>query len=278
MKLSIITVNLNNCDGLQKTIDSVVSQTFTDYEWIVIDGGSTDGSKELIEQYSEHFAYWVSEPDKGIYNAMNKGISHAQGDWLQFLNSGDWLCNEHTLYNIFTSEHEGDILYGDYFYHNKSENTKVVIPDIISLYWVIRPECFFCHQAFFYRKEIFFTHSYNEKYKVSSDTALTIQLICEGKKMVHIPIETVYYSAGGISSQLTHEQAIERDEIIKTHTPFHIYQDFLTIDNIYKKQYLYHSRKIFRIISKNTDKIIILLNKILTFIERQRLKNTWRCR
>ena len=80
MKLSIITVNYNNREGLQRTIDSVVSQTFRDFEWIVIDGGSTDGSKELIKQYADHFSYWVSEPDKGIYNAMNKGILKATGE------------------------------------------------------------------------------------------------------------------------------------------------------------------------------------------------------
>ena len=97
MKLSIITVNLNNRDGLKKTIDSVISQTFKDFEWIVIDGGSTDGSRELIEQYVNHFAYWVSEPDKGVYNAMNKGVKKAKGEYLQFLNSGDWLRDENTV-------------------------------------------------------------------------------------------------------------------------------------------------------------------------------------
>lgn len=79
-KLSIITINLNNYNGLKRTINSIISQTFTDYEWIVIDGGSTDGSRELIEQYSNLFAYWCSEPDKGIYNAMNKGIRHIKGE------------------------------------------------------------------------------------------------------------------------------------------------------------------------------------------------------
>ena len=100
--LTIITVNLNNREGLQRTIDSVVEQTFTDYEWIVIDGGSTDGSRELIEQYADHFTYLVSEPDKGIYNAMNKGIAHAKSDWLQFLNSGDWLTEKDVLNNVFS--------------------------------------------------------------------------------------------------------------------------------------------------------------------------------
>lgn len=110
MKLSIITVKLNNRDGLKRTIDSVVSQTFTDYEWIVIDGGSTDGSRELIEQYQDHFAYWCSEPDKGIYNAMNKGIAHAKGEWLQFLNSGDVLYSNNTLASVFSSKYDADVL------------------------------------------------------------------------------------------------------------------------------------------------------------------------
>jgi len=83
-KLSIITINYNNCAGLKRTIDSVVSQSFKDYEWIVIDGGSKDGSKDLIEQYSDSFTYWVSEPDNGIYNAMNKGIEKANGEWMLF--------------------------------------------------------------------------------------------------------------------------------------------------------------------------------------------------
>ena len=89
MKLSIITVNLNNLEGLKKTYESVVCQTFTDYEWLVIDGGSTDGSREFIEQHQDKFAYWCSEPDKGIYNAMNKGIVKAKGEYLNFMNSGD---------------------------------------------------------------------------------------------------------------------------------------------------------------------------------------------
>ena len=79
VKLSIITINYNNKDGLQRTIESVLSQTCTDFEWIIIDGGSTDGSKELIEQYADNIAYWVSEPDNGVYNAMNKGIKVAGG-------------------------------------------------------------------------------------------------------------------------------------------------------------------------------------------------------
>ena len=113
MKLSIITVNLNNRIGLERTINSVVSQTFKDFEWIVIDGGSTDGSKELITQYANHFAYWVSEPDKGIYNAMNKGIKVAKGEYLLFLNSGDWIIDERVAQDFIETSISADIISGD---------------------------------------------------------------------------------------------------------------------------------------------------------------------
>ena len=114
MKLSIITINFNNHDGLQKTINSVIAQTWKDFEWIIIDGGSTDGSKNLIEQYDKYITYWISESDKGIYNAMNKGIKIARGDYLQFLNSGDYFynekviekfCNRNNIWKCYTSKY-----------------------------------------------------------------------------------------------------------------------------------------------------------------------------
>ena len=108
-KLSIITVNLNNKAGLQKTIESVFSQTFTDYEYLVIDGGSEDGSKELIKKYENKFVYWVSEKDKGIFNAMNKGILKASGEYLLFLNSGDYFYDSAVLDDVFDKAASTDI-------------------------------------------------------------------------------------------------------------------------------------------------------------------------
>ena len=95
--ISIITVNFNDKIGLERTLESVFSQNFRNFEYLVIDGGSNDGSKDLLEKNSEKINYWVSEPDKGIYNAMNKGISFAKGEYLIFLNSGDHLKNENSL-------------------------------------------------------------------------------------------------------------------------------------------------------------------------------------
>ncbi len=89
MKLSIITINKNNAYGLRKTIQSVINQTYSNIEYIIIDGASTDGSIDVIKKFEDKIDWWASEPDTGIYNAMNKGIKIATGDYCQFLNSGD---------------------------------------------------------------------------------------------------------------------------------------------------------------------------------------------
>lgn len=113
MKLSIITINYNNSSGLRKTIESVMSQTSHDYEYIVIDGGSTDGSIEIIKEYSAKITYWVSEPDRGIYEAMNKGIRAAKGHYLQFLNSGDWLASSGVIAKMIENMPDCSIFYGN---------------------------------------------------------------------------------------------------------------------------------------------------------------------
>ena len=96
MQLSIITINRNNKTGLEKTIYSVVNQNYKDYEYIVIDGDSSDGSLEVIKRNEKYFSYWVSEPDSGVYQAMNKGIDRANGEYCLFLNSGDYLKDDNS--------------------------------------------------------------------------------------------------------------------------------------------------------------------------------------
>ena len=98
MKYSIITVNFNNKEGLLKTIESVIHQTFRDFEFIIIDGGSTDGSVDVLKEYSSQINYWVSEPDGGIYQGMNKGLRQAKGDYVNFMNSGDCFYSASVLF------------------------------------------------------------------------------------------------------------------------------------------------------------------------------------
>ncbi len=111
MRYSIITINYNNRDGLRKTIESVVNQSCRDIEYIVIDGGSTDGSVEVIEEYAGKIDYWVSERDKGIYNAMNKGLAQAHGEYLNFMNSGDCFHDNDVLINL-PQDADEDIIFG----------------------------------------------------------------------------------------------------------------------------------------------------------------------
>lgn len=112
-KLSIITINLNNAEGLEKTISSVINQSYSNFEYIVIDGGSTDGSVDVIRKYADKLTYCVSEPDSGIYNAMNKGIRKASGEYCQFLNSGDWLVAPDVTERMMEGMPDCAIYYGN---------------------------------------------------------------------------------------------------------------------------------------------------------------------
>ena len=118
MKLTIITINRNNVVGLEKTMLSVASQTYREFEYVVVDGASTDSSVEVIKRLSSQFAHlkWVSEPDKGIYNAMNKGLRNATGDYIQILNSGDVLAGEDVVERMLSALKENDS--PDIFYGN----------------------------------------------------------------------------------------------------------------------------------------------------------------
>ena len=100
-KISIVTVTYNCKDTVEKTIQNVLKQTYPNIEYIVIDGNSTDGTKEIIERYADRLAYWVSEPDKGIFDAMNKAIRIATGEWILFLNSGDYFIKPTIIDEVF---------------------------------------------------------------------------------------------------------------------------------------------------------------------------------
>ena len=209
VKLSIITVNLNNRDGLKKTIDSVVSQTFRDFEWIVIDGGSTDGSRELIEHYADHFAYWVSEPDKGVYNAMNKGIKVANGEYLQFLNSGDWLCDEKVLEKVFGKERNAEILYGYMLVDEIAADTPASSAQYgnialmkPALYWDDFIGDTLPHQSTFIKKSLFERIGlYDETYRIAADNKFFIKaIVWEKASYEFIPEHIARFQQGGISS------------------------------------------------------------------------------
>ena len=167
-KLSIITINYNNVNGLNKTINSVVNQTYKNFEYIVIDGGSTDGSVELIKSYQDKINFWLSEPDKGIYNALNKGINHSNGEYLLFLNGDDCLINNDALKKISKHLENKDLIYFDINYINKNCIKKITYPDSLSFYFFYTNTI--CHQSIFFKKELFSKYGlYDEELKIVSD-------------------------------------------------------------------------------------------------------------
>jgi glycosyltransferase involved in cell wall biosynthesis len=200
--LSIITINFNNKAGLIRTLRSVKSQTFRDFEYIVIDGNSTDGSQQAMQDYDGIIQYQVSEPDEGIYHAMNKGIRLAQGDYCLFLNSGDWLVEPDTLKNLFSAAPCTDIVSGDiYFYDNQKNEIKwhVPSPDQVtakSLFLGSLP-----HQATLIRRSLFDRIGlYNEQLKIVSDWLFFIEaLLIHHCTYHHHRAPVAYFSMDGIS-------------------------------------------------------------------------------
>ncbi len=200
MKLSIITINYNNYRGLQKTLNSIIDQTNQDFEWIVIDGGSTDGSKELLEMNADYISYWVSEPDKGIYHAMNKGIDVAKGDFLQFLNSGDSLADENIIEKFLKRNNTEDVIYGNAIFvdENDSEVRRFHAPNFVRLSFFYSHSL--NHQATFFSKRCFLSYRYNENNKVASDLELSMYLLYNGFTFIKWDVFVVRYDNTGLSS------------------------------------------------------------------------------
>lgn len=173
MELSIITINLNNLEGLRKTVESVLSQTWKDFEWIIIDGGSSDGSKELIVENEAHFSYWCSEPDKGIYNAMNKGAEKATGQYLLFLNSGDVLFDNTVLERVHSMGIQSDIVTGQMVRMDNGALLRRYDKDIVMQLFHRTIN----HQATFIRKALFDEIKYDENLKIVSDWKFWLQAI-----------------------------------------------------------------------------------------------------
>lgn len=201
MKLSIITINLNNKQGLERTINSVLSQTYFDnVEYIIIDGGSTDGSKELIEQHKDKLYYWCSEPDRGIYNAMNKGITVSTGDYLLFLNSGDYLSENNVLERVFPYL-QYDIVYGNEWKVNERYKGpyEAKYPDKLDESFFRRTSL--PHQSTFIRAELLKEKPYSEDFKIISDWKFFIEEFRFGKTYKHMPFIVSVYDCSGFSCQ-----------------------------------------------------------------------------
>ena len=210
LKISIITVVYNDKDGLQKTIDSVASLNYDNIEFIVIDGGSNDGTAELMRKYESNIDYWVSEPDDGIYDAMNKGIKAANGVWVNFMNAGDYFANENVLNEMdFTANKKVDILYG-----YKSQKEKLFYPMNIRNLEI--GMIFGNHQSmFFNRKKLQSELYYDEKYKIYADYELVNRIYKLKNSVINfIDVLVADFEGGGISEKPSTQKRKDKYRIV----------------------------------------------------------------
>lgn len=209
--LSIITVCFRAREQVQMTMESILSQTWTDFEYLVIDGGSQDGTKELLEQSSPLFSkksisfQFRSEPDKGIYDAMNKGTRLASGKWLLFLNAGDLFASTDALEQFFRTPASADILYGDTLciYQGRTKLYPALPLEDLTY------EMAFCHQSAFILRELLLEHPYDTTYRVCADHHFFLSMYLKGKTFEYRRLPVSVYEIAGYSDKnkmLSHKE------------------------------------------------------------------------
>lgn len=197
-RISIVTVVYNAVDSIEETIRSVIGQSYENVEYIIIDGNSSDGTKKIIDKYINHISFYLSEPDSGIYDAMNKGINLATGDWILFLNSGDVFYQYDVLEQVFRQlVSDVDVIYGSTVVINLW-GKYIVEPDKLQ---VLLHKMAFCHQSAIVRLFIMRTYMFDINYKISADYNLFNKLYIDGKIFFkYAGIISIYDSIMGVST------------------------------------------------------------------------------
>ena len=223
-KLSIITINLNDAEGLEKTIQSVVNQSvFEQIEYIIIDGGSTDGSPEVIQKYASHLAYYQVGPDRGIYKQMNKGVSVSTGEYLLFLNSGDNLHDTSAIEGVFNELHDVDFLIGEMVF--LATGLLFNVPEKLTLYSFMQGSL--PHNATFIRREWLERYPYDESLKIVSDWKFFVQAFVIGNASYKLVGNIISdFDCNGISSKNRDLCEIEKEKALKELFPQRILDDY----------------------------------------------------
>jgi len=195
--VTIITVVYNAASLLEKTIQSVLEQTYPNIEYIVIDGNSTDGTINIIKKYEDRINFWLSEKDEGIYDAMNKGIELAKGDWINFMNAGDKFYTNTVIKDVFSSVDfdKGDIIYGDYRYIYSPEFSIIVNPKPIKKLWKYMS---LCHQTVFMRTSILKQYKFSLN-NIAADHELLYRCYIEKYRFIYSEGIIASFLGGGVS-------------------------------------------------------------------------------
>lgn len=214
--LTVVTVAYNAEEHIEKTILSVVEQKFENFEYIVIDGNSTDDTMSIVKKYEDKIDQLVSEPDKGIYDAMNKAIDLASGEWILFMNSNDWFADAHVLSDVFAVDNsDADFIYGSHKFYNGVKTVEVPLRPLSSMWKRIS----FSHQSLFSRTNIMKQYKFNLDKQIVADYDFYFRCYSEGKsfKKINRPISVV--SGGGFSSTSFYQRTKERWMVVRAYAP-----------------------------------------------------------
>lgn len=192
MIVTIITVCRNHAQELERTIRSVESQTWQEKEYLVIDGASTDDSLDVIKAHEASITRWVSEPDQGIYDAMNKGVKMAQGEWVIFMNAGDTFAGDDTLQRVFGNPLDADVIYGD-----------VIKGELVKKAEAPRNahRMFYCHQSAFVRTSCLREFPFDIRHRMSADFKQVKQLYLNGKRFRQLDFPVANFDTQGVSNR-----------------------------------------------------------------------------
>jgi glycosyltransferase involved in cell wall biosynthesis len=256
--ISIITVVFNDAKSIEKTISSVINQTYNDIEYIIIDGGSNDSTVDIIKKYESKLTYWISEPDRGIYDAMNKGINRSHGKWVLFMNSGDIFYSNQVIKNIFSRNIPANklVIYGNTVL-DYGTFQRMKITSSLSNLW---KGMVFTHQSSLMRTDIIKKYYFDTSYNIAADYNLLISLWNDFGDEVFYKIDVIvscYRATDGISNIMRMQSIQERQKILKSKSIFSIKRK---IYYLYLKFYVVLISKIlliFRLIHK-----IQCLNKL----------------
>lgn len=260
--VTIITVNRNDEEGLEKTIKSVLGQTYTNYQYVVIDGDSDDGSRAVIDKYTSGIHYWISEPDNGIFHAMNKGIRLAAGKYCHFLNAGDIFVSDNVLKEVFDGkEYSAPFIVGNQI-NNFGDSTGLVkAPNryltLYDFYWgTIK------HQATFIRRDLFEKYGmYDESLKIISDWKFFLQVIgLHNQQPEYVDVDIVNFAWYGMSTDQKMQQKhdLEKEKVLSECIPPTIRADYEKLHDLSNYEYVISSMKrqrLYSILVKGLTKI-----------------------
>ncbi|QKF68406.1 glycosyltransferase, family 2 [Arcobacter venerupis] len=195
-KVTIVTVTYNAQEYLEQTIKSIIEQDYPNIEYIIIDGASTDKTVDIIKKYEKYITYWISEPDTGIYDAMNKGINVATGEWINFMNAGDSFCENNTILNVIKSlKNDTDLISGDIYYIENDEKT--YHKQQLINYPMQNMFCY--HQTLFTKTSIMKQIKFSTEFRIAGDYDFVLKCYIKNYKFQYLNFAIANFISGGLA-------------------------------------------------------------------------------